>query len=121
MATIDMHEGFVHSCNAYFAQLAVRLGPQPLLDAASRLGISLTPATDAAGRVRATLPQVGYGQGDVVATPLRMARAAAAVASNGVLRDTRWEEMGSAAFARRSIPRRRCRPGCSRATCAMSS
>ncbi len=93
---IDMHEGFVHSCNAYFAQLAVRLGPQPLLDAASRLGISLTPAGDAGGRVRATLPQVGYGQGDVVATPLRMARAAAAVASNGVLRDTRWEEMGSA-------------------------
>jgi cell division protein FtsI/penicillin-binding protein 2 len=93
--TIDMHEGFVHSCNAYFAQLAVRLGSQPLLDAASRLGISLTPASDAAGRVRATLPQIGYGQGDVVATPLRMARAAAAVASNGVLRDTRWEGMGS--------------------------
>ena len=35
--TIDMHEGFVHSCNAYFAQLAVRLGSQPLLDAANRL------------------------------------------------------------------------------------
>jgi len=93
---IDMHEGFVHSCNAYFAQLAVRLGSQPLIDAASGLGISLTPASDAAGRVRATLPQVGYGQGDVVATPLRMARAAAAIASNGVLRDTRWEEIGVA-------------------------
>ena len=93
--TIDLHEGFVHSCNAYFAQLAVRLGSQPLLDAANRLGISLTPSSDAAGRVRATLPQVGYGQGDVVATPLRMARAAAAVASNGVLRDTRWEGTGS--------------------------
>jgi cell division protein FtsW (lipid II flippase) len=93
---IDMHEGFVHSCNAYFAQLAVRLGSQPLLDAASGLGISLTPASDAAGRVRATLPQVGYGQGDVVATPLRMARVAAAVASNGVLRDTRWEGTGAA-------------------------
>jgi peptidoglycan glycosyltransferase len=92
---IDMHEGFVHSCNAYFAQLAVRLGSQPLLDAANRLGISLTPSSDAAGRVRATLPQVGYGQGDVVATPLRMARAAAAVASNGVLRDTHWEETAS--------------------------
>jgi cell division protein FtsI/penicillin-binding protein 2 len=35
----------------------------------------------------------------VVATPLRMARAAAAVASHGVLRETRWErrESGSSA------------------------
>jgi peptidoglycan glycosyltransferase len=88
---ISMHDGFVHSCNAYFAQLAVRLGPQPLLDAASRLGISLAPANDAAARVRDTLPQVGYGQGDVVATPLRMARAAAAIAAGGTLRETRWE------------------------------
>jgi cell division protein FtsW (lipid II flippase) len=97
--TINMHDGFVHSCNAYFAQLAVNLGPQPLLDAANRLGISLTPARDAAARVRETLPQVGYGQGDVVATPLRMARAAAAVASNGVLRETQWERKVSGSSA----------------------
>ena len=96
---INMHDGFVHSCNAYFAQLAVRLGSQPLLDAANRLGISLTPASDAAGRVRETLPQVGYGQADVVASPLRMARAAAAVASNGVLREARWERNGSGTSA----------------------
>jgi cell division protein FtsW (lipid II flippase) len=97
--TINMHDGFVHSCNAYFAQLAVNLGPQPLLAAANRLGISLTPASDAAARVRETLPQVGYGQGDVVATPLRMARAAAAVASNGVLRETQWERKVSGSSA----------------------
>jgi cell division protein FtsW (lipid II flippase) len=92
--TIDAHDGFVHSCNAYYAQLAVKLGSQPLVDAASRLGISLTPAPDAAARVRETLPQIGYGQGDVVATPLRMARVAAAIASDGILRETRWEEEG---------------------------
>src|SRR5207237_3065015 len=33
----------------------------------------------------------GYGQGDVVATPLRMARAAAAIAAGGVLHETRWD------------------------------
>ncbi|PWU21424.1 MAG: hypothetical protein C5B48_11350, partial [Candidatus Rokuibacteriota bacterium] len=82
--TLDVHDGFVHSCNAYFAQLAVRLGSKSLLDTANRLGISLTPAPDAAARVRRTLPQIGYGQGDVVVSPLRMARVAAAVASNGV-------------------------------------
>jgi len=90
--TIDVHDGFVHSCNAFFAQLAVRLGSKPLLDTANRLGISLTPAPDAVARVRQTLPQIGYGQGDVVATPLRMARVAAAVASNGILRETRCEQ-----------------------------
>src|SRR5262245_37482740 len=29
--TINMHDGIVRSCNAYFGQLAVRLGPQALL------------------------------------------------------------------------------------------
>src|SRR6185436_7653915 len=76
--TVNMRSGFVQSCNAYFAQLALELGPQPLMDAASR--------------VRETLPQVGYGQADVVATPLRMARVVAAVASTGLLREVRWEQ-----------------------------
>jgi cell division protein FtsW (lipid II flippase) len=88
---LDMHDGLVHSCNAYFAQLAVKLGPEALLDTAARLGISLTPSSHAFRRVRETLPQVGYGQGDVVVTPLRMARVVAAVASNGVLRDMQLE------------------------------
>ena len=58
--TIDMHEGLVHSCNAYFAQLAVRVGPQPTaryreparhLGRARRLGRA--SARDAApGRLR---------------------------------------------------------------------
>jgi cell division protein FtsW (lipid II flippase) len=95
--TITLHDGLVHSCNAYFAQLAVTLGPEPLLDTAGQLGISLTPSSDALRRVRETLPQVGYGQGDVVATPLRMARVAAAVAANGVLHETRWEQTASTA------------------------
>src|SRR5439155_834020 len=78
--TIDMHDGLVHSCNAYFAQLAVKIGPEPLLDTAARLGISLTPSSNALRRVRETLPQVGYGQGVVVAAPLKLGRMAAAIA-----------------------------------------
>src|SRR6185436_13689070 len=90
--TIDMHEGLVHSCNAYFAQLALKLGPQPLVECAARLGIALTPSRSAVARVRDTLPQVAYGQADVRATPLRMARLAAAIAASGVLRDAYWEQ-----------------------------
>ena len=95
--SINLHDGLVRSCNAYFAQLAVKLGPEALLAAAAELGIPLTQARDVRARVDATLPQIGYGQGDVVATPLRMARVAAAVASDGVLRDVRWQKSRPAA------------------------
>jgi cell division protein FtsW (lipid II flippase) len=82
--TIAMHDGLVHSCNAYFAQLAMKLGPEALLETAATLGISVTPGASRS-RLRSALPQAGYGQGDVVATPLRMARVAAALANGGVL------------------------------------
>jgi cell division protein FtsW (lipid II flippase) len=91
---IDMHEGLVHSCNAYFAQLAVSVGPAPLLDTAHLLGISVA-RDDSVARLRATLPQAGYGQGDVVASPLRMARVAAVIASGGILRDTTVEKIAT--------------------------
>ena len=97
--TIDMHDGMVHSCNAYFAQLAVKLGPKPLIETAGALGISLTPSHDTTRRVAETLPQVGYGQADVVTTPLRMVRVAAAAASSGMMRETRWEQSAAPSSA----------------------
>lgn len=91
---IAMHDALVHSCNAYFAQLAVRLGPAPILETAAQLGITVAPfSSDQA--LRSRLPQAGYGQGNVVATPLRMARAAAAIASGGALHDVRLEPQRS--------------------------
>ena len=88
--TIGMHEAMSVSCNAYFAQLAVRLGADTLIAAAQPLGVSLARGNTAAN-VRDALPQVGYGQGEVVATPLRMARIAATIAADGVVPDVRWE------------------------------
>jgi peptidoglycan glycosyltransferase len=88
--TINMHDGIVRSCNAYFGQLAVRLGPQALLDTAIRFGISAAPMNSVA-RLRDTLPQAGYGQGYVVTSPLRMARVGAAIATHGVFRELRLE------------------------------
>jgi cell division protein FtsW (lipid II flippase) len=85
---VDMRSGLVHSCNAYYAQLAVRVGPQALLDVAERFGISLTPA-NSLERAQLTLPHAGYGQGDVVATPLRMARVVATIAGDGKSREPR--------------------------------
>jgi cell division protein FtsW (lipid II flippase) len=84
--SIAMRDAIVQSCNAYFAQLAVRIGPRQLFDTAALAGISVARDNSVA-RLRETLPQAAYGQGDVVATPLRMARVAAAVASGGWLRE----------------------------------
>jgi cell division protein FtsW (lipid II flippase) len=91
----DMHDGLARSCNAYFAQLAVRAGSEALLETATILGISVA-RDNTASRLHATLPHAGYGQGDVVATPLRMARVAAAIASGGTVRDVKLEEHGAA-------------------------
>jgi cell division protein FtsW (lipid II flippase) len=88
--TLDLHRALVVSCNAYFAQLAVRLGPQALLEAAQPAEIMLA-RNNALSRIRDTLPQLGYGQGEVVASPLRMARIAAAIAADGSIRDVRLD------------------------------
>jgi cell division protein FtsI/penicillin-binding protein 2 len=85
---LDLHRALVVSCNAYFAQLAVRLGPEALLEAAQPAEITLA-RNNAISRIRDTLPQLGYGQGEVVASPLRMARIAAAIATDGAIRDVR--------------------------------
>ncbi len=100
--TIDMHRALVVSCNAYFAQLAAKLGPQALLAAAQPAEIALA-RNNAMPRVRDTLPQAGYGQGDVLASPLRMARIAAAIASDGNIRETRIEAGAAAAAAQRFV------------------
>jgi cell division protein FtsI/penicillin-binding protein 2 len=88
--TLDMEHALVTSCNAYFAQLAARLGPEALLDAAGRADVSLAKG-NSVSRIRDTLPQIGYGQADVLATPLRMARVVAAIAADGRIRDVRLD------------------------------
>ena len=99
--SIAMHDAIVHSCNAYFAQLAVRLGPRPLLDTAEPPA-SLLRGTTPPNRLHATLPQAGYGQGDVVATPLRMARVAAA--------DRQWRPSARAAHRERRVRQQDAEP-----------
>ena len=86
---LDLHHGLVVSCNAYFAQLAERLGPQPVLDAASVFQIDVSRPPTSAG-LAPTLPHAGYGQGQVVVSPLRMARVSAAIASGGAVQPVEW-------------------------------
>jgi peptidoglycan glycosyltransferase len=85
---IDLRRALVVSCNVYFASLAQRIGPRALAETAAQAQIATAPAP-VEGNLASTIAHAGYGQGQVVASPLRMARVAAAIAGGGVLRDAR--------------------------------
>jgi cell division protein FtsI/penicillin-binding protein 2 len=86
--SVDLHRGLVVSCNAYFANLASLIGPHVLSEVASEAQIAAARAP-AAHHLPRTLPFAGYGQGDVLASPMRMAGVAGALAAGGVLREVR--------------------------------
>ncbi len=87
--TLDMPRAIVVSCNAYFAQLGMALGPQSLIDTAKLFEISLSQP-ESARQVRDMLPFTAYGQGQVLASPFKMARVAATIAAGGSMPYGRW-------------------------------
>lgn len=97
---------YAYSCNTAFAQYAVRLKPELLSETASRFDIlppqpqrsssysafTDLPAAQSLSSVEAdflsyprALADTGYGQGQLLVTPLQMALVAAAVANDGVM------------------------------------
>jgi hypothetical protein len=86
---LNMERGLIVSCNAYFAQLGVRLGAAALQETASLFEISLSQP-ESAQQVKDTLPFAAYGQGQVLATPFKMARVAATFAADGAMPQGRW-------------------------------
>jgi cell division protein FtsW (lipid II flippase) len=88
--TLDMNRAIVVSCNAYFAQLGTyKVGAEQLLETAKLIGISVAdPPT--VKNLAPQMPQISYGQGQVVVTPFQMARVASAIAASGLLPLGRW-------------------------------
>jgi cell division protein FtsI/penicillin-binding protein 2/cell division protein FtsW (lipid II flippase) len=87
---VNLEKGLVVSCNAYFAQLGTyEVGPDELLRTSQLLGIT-TARPNTAEQLRDALPQASYGQGQVTATPFRMARVAATVARGGSMPQGQW-------------------------------
>jgi cell division protein FtsI/penicillin-binding protein 2 len=86
---VDMQEGMIVSCNAYFAQLGLRAGASALHAMAHAMDITVAHP-DTADRLRNTLPQAAYGQGEVLATPFKLTRATAAIAAGGAMPYGRW-------------------------------
>lgn len=87
---VNLEKGIRVSCNAYFAQLGtLAVGPEPLLETAQLLGITVAqPNTPE--NLKQALPQASYGQGQVTATPFEMARVGATIASGGLMPQGRW-------------------------------
>ena len=82
------------SCNTAFAQMAVDLGEDQMVDTAESFGFNAAPPIDLPAPAQSVFPtdfeqnlpalaQAGIGQNDVSATPLQMAMVAAAVANEG--------------------------------------
>jgi peptidoglycan glycosyltransferase len=88
-------EAYRYSLNVVFAQLALKLGPERLADYSRRFGfdepipfdlpvaVSQTANSPEFLQRRTGLADTGYGQGELLASPLHMAMVAAAIANDG--------------------------------------
>ncbi|MBS1718918.1 MAG: penicillin-binding protein 2 [Armatimonadetes bacterium] len=101
--SLSFQSAFTHSCNTYFCDMAMRVGPEAIRKAANECGLGVKPELDALGVSRGLFPteetirkahgrgwypgdtaNSGIGQGDVTATPLQMAGLVATVANDGI-------------------------------------
>lgn len=106
---VDMTTAMVHSVNTYFAQLAVDTTGQTLVDFAEAGGMNQRIPLDYPEVERSAMPQAwqmntaglaaaGYGQGELVVTPLQMCLYGCAIANGGeimvphLLKDVRDQE-----------------------------
>ncbi|HZT41376.1 MAG TPA: FtsW/RodA/SpoVE family cell cycle protein, partial [Chthonomonadaceae bacterium] len=84
---IAMPTAFRVSSNIYFANLAVAIGAETFRQTLTeKMGFKHVPSPDA---FAADLPDIGYGQGRMLASPLAMARLAASVANDGTMMNPR--------------------------------
>lgn len=90
LGVVSMSRAFANSCNTTFAELASRMPPRALTQAAARYGIGLDYLVDGITTVTGSVPPTvnltertedGFGQGRVLASPFGVALAAATVAA----------------------------------------
>ncbi len=90
LGTVPMSRAFASSCNTTFAELASRMPPRGLTQAAAQYGIGPDYQIEGISTVSGSVPPTvnlaertedGFGQGKVVVSPFGMALAAATVAA----------------------------------------
>ncbi|MBC8143857.1 MAG: hypothetical protein H7Y38_20690, partial [Armatimonadetes bacterium] len=87
--TIGLRGAVVDSCNVYFARAGIRLGAKDLRTQAARFGFAKLPT---AAQFDAALPEIAFGQGEMLASPLEIAGVAQAVASGGKQFAPTWKK-----------------------------
>ena len=89
---IPFRQAMEQSCNTSFAQLAIEVGAEGMLQQAEAFGFNSDYLEDLGPQAQSTFPadasepeigQAGFGQFNVQATPLQMAMVAAAIANQG--------------------------------------
>ena len=88
----SLTNSFTHSCNSVFGPLGAKLGARRMIAAAERFGFNTTPRVPAAKPSRfprdlkdsLAVGAAAIGQERVLATPVQMAAAGAAIANRGV-------------------------------------
>ncbi|MBS4726833.1 penicillin-binding transpeptidase domain-containing protein [Mycobacterium sp. SM1] len=90
LGVVPMSRAFASSCNTTFAELASRMPPRGLSQAAAQYGLGVDYQVDGISTVTGSVPPTvdlaertedGFGQGKVLASPFGMALAAATVAA----------------------------------------
>ncbi|ROR34688.1 penicillin-binding protein 2 [Inmirania thermothiophila] len=100
---VDLHDAIVQSCDVYFYELAHRMGIDRIHDWLARFGFGAPTGVDLPGESEGLLPSrawkraargepwypgetliTGIGQGFLLATPLQLAAATAALANRGL-------------------------------------
>jgi len=101
---VDLRSALIRSCNIFFYQGGLKVGPEAITRYARAFGLGTPPGADLGGEKPGLVPTVGpargrqargwqagdtvnisIGQGRLLVTPLQIARMMAAVANGGVL------------------------------------
>lgn len=93
VVAFDLPHAAAYGCNVVFAQLSLRLGSDRMIGYAKQFGIGLAPELEIptqVGQLASTLPipqetlaLTGFGQGEVLVSPLQMALVTATIANDG--------------------------------------
>ena len=106
--SLNFVEALTQSCNTWFYQVALKIGAEPIVDYANRLGLGKRTGipiyAESAGNIptdeymqrvhkrtikRGDVANMAIGQGDILITPLQMAQALGVIASAGKFHQTR--------------------------------
>ncbi len=98
---VDLRSSLIHSCNIFFYQGGLKVGPEAIVRYARAFGLGSVTGTDLGGEKPGLIPlvdpkrrrswqagdtiNISIGQGRLLVTPMQVARMMSAVANGGIL------------------------------------